>query len=909
MPVYRLIVWTLVLLASVPGRLVELRGDEHVEPLVIADNRPPVQMLVPGFSVSKLPVELTNINNLRYRSDGKLYALAYSGDVWVLSDSNGDGLEDTASRFFDSQGRLRGPIGMAVIPDGHALLEEAPPALRAQARGVVVASKGKVSALLDLDGDDRAEQERIIATGWTEIPQNVDAVGVAIHPDDGAIYFGLGCAAYNNAYLLDESGRSQFELSSERGTIQRIAPDLSQRTTVCTGVRFTIGMAFDGQGELLVTDQEGATWLPNGNPFDELLHIRPGRHYGFPPRHPRHLPHVFDEPSVYDYGPQHQSTCGMMFNLPLVPGGPTFGPAGWRGDAFVCGESRGKLYRTRLQRDAHGAYIAENHLIGCLELLTVDCCLTPQGDLLVCCHSGGPDWGTGPTGPGTIFRIRYDAPQLPQPVAVWSAGRQEVRVTFDRPLDPQDLTQLAPRCHLTYGEYVAAGDRFESIRPGYAVTQMQQTVPRYRLPVYTAGVTPDRRTLILSTAPHQSAVAYALTLPGMGRTSAVSTEDMLPQHPAIDLAYGLRGVWGTWEPREKGVEGWSGWLPHLDLTLAATFAADDAGFRRLRSVLEQPGTLTLTTQFDPRGLFRPVVQPGSKLDYDPVDDDWVRRSSLQFEGAAPFTVAAAGQQHPERSVETDGVHRLTVDVPQHDSPLLPLTVRLETGSRPASLAVFWSATLGDASVRTGPIALERMILPWGERGPRSESVPTLDNVRKLAGASPVRGRQVFFSEDAACFKCHRTHGEGGEIGPDLSNLPQRDYESVLRDISRPGFAIHPDYITYVAALHDGRVLTGAVRSDGDHLLIGDRNGQVVQVARADIASLQPSELSIMPEGVEERLGAERLADLLAFLLTTPPAAPAPASSEAAGSPAGGDTASRQAPPPVPPQPSGGIRTP
>ena len=25
------------------------------------------------------------------------------------------------------------------------------------------------------------------------------------------------------------------------------------------------------------TDQEGATWVPNGNPFDELLHIQTGK--------------------------------------------------------------------------------------------------------------------------------------------------------------------------------------------------------------------------------------------------------------------------------------------------------------------------------------------------------------------------------------------------------------------------------------------------------------------------------------------------------------------------------------------------------------------------------------------------------------------------------------------------------
>ena len=43
---------------------------------------------------------------------------------------------------------------------------------------------------------------------------------------------------------------------------------------------------------------------------------------------------MIDEPSVFDYGPQHQSTCGLNFNEP-VNGGPIFGPARWAGDALV----------------------------------------------------------------------------------------------------------------------------------------------------------------------------------------------------------------------------------------------------------------------------------------------------------------------------------------------------------------------------------------------------------------------------------------------------------------------------------------------------------------------------------------------------------------------------------------------
>src|SRR5262245_60122254 len=64
---------------------------------------PAVQMLMPGFVVRQLPVDLTNINNVRYRPDGKLAALAYNGDIFLLSDTDGDGLEDKVEQFWESK--------------------------------------------------------------------------------------------------------------------------------------------------------------------------------------------------------------------------------------------------------------------------------------------------------------------------------------------------------------------------------------------------------------------------------------------------------------------------------------------------------------------------------------------------------------------------------------------------------------------------------------------------------------------------------------------------------------------------------------------------------------------------------------------------------------------------------------
>src|SRR5262249_57147754 len=165
--------------------------------------------------------------------------------------------------------------------------------------------------------------EIVVASGWPETPHPVDALGVAFDLRDHAIFFGLGTPMFQDPYVLKGTDQPGYRLDGERGTIMRIAPDLKSRKIVATGIRFPVAVRFNSAGDLFCTDQEGATWLANGNPFDELLHIERARHYGFPPRHPKYLPAVIDGPSGFDYGPQNQSTCGLNSTNSATPRPPS----------------------------------------------------------------------------------------------------------------------------------------------------------------------------------------------------------------------------------------------------------------------------------------------------------------------------------------------------------------------------------------------------------------------------------------------------------------------------------------------------------------------------------------------------------------------------------------------------------
>lgn len=499
-----------------------------------------VRMLVPGFVLEELPVKLSNQNNLRFAPDGTLTSLGYDGRIWRLRDTDGDGLEDAATAFWD-QRTLSVPLGMCWSTGG-----------------LYVSSKGKVSLLKDLDGDGKADQEEIVATGWppTDVGSGgVDATAVTLDRD-GNVYFGLLVADYSNAYRLrkrkdlkpDEvewlkrqsrwrepsaadSGEDEFslyDLNSPRGTIQKWDPRTKRLSTVANGIRVPVGLAFNSAGDLFNTDQEGETWMPNGNPFDELNHIIPGQNYGFPPRHDQWLPGLVSEPPVVAFAPQHQSACGLLFNeprkashheretdiaLPAFPAQKLFGPPAWRGNALVAGQSRARLWRVELIKTASG-YVGRVQTIARVSMLTTDVAISPRGELYISCHSGSPDWGTGPQGVGKIFRISYNDKAAPIALLASPASATEVRVQFDKPLHP-DAAREAKNGTVEFGEYVSAGDRFEILKPPYGVVQQQDATPRGRLKIRAARLEDGGCTLVLDADPHPLSVRYAITLPGI----------------------------------------------------------------------------------------------------------------------------------------------------------------------------------------------------------------------------------------------------------------------------------------------------------------------------------------------------------------------------------------------------------
>jgi putative heme-binding domain-containing protein len=584
-----------------------------------------------------------------------------------------------------------------------------------------------------------------------------------------------------------------------------------------------------------VTDQEGATWCPDGNPLDELNHIIPGRNYGFPPRHEKYLPNLISEPPVVGFGPQHQSSCGFVFNE-SSSAQKRFGPAEWEGDALVAGQSRGKIWRVRLVKTA-GGYLGRETTIARLHLLTLDVAISPAGDLYVTCHSGEPDWGTGPKGEGKLFKISHTDPAAPQPTAVWAPAPQEVMVAFDRPIDAS-ATSLTEAIKIEFGDFVSAADRFETLKPSYKAVQGQEASARGKLRVVAARLSSDRRTLVLTTDPHPQSVSYALTLPG------IKAADTTAAPATVDLAYDLNGVEATWTGSGGDAPArWKGWLPHLNSDVNARFTAGSAEHERLAGLVRRPGRLQLRTQ---------VTLPTSD-------------ATLRLRSSVSFEVSIGARTQKALAVAAD---LFTAKIALNSDPQAQsLAIDLGTGSVAAPTLEATYSTDSDPTER--PVPFAALLLPWA--APHRVPPPLENETTDLAGGDFERGRALFYGSKLRCATCHQVRREGSTIGPDLSNLAHRDAASVLRDINEPSATINPDYVAYVGQLRTGGGFTGFVRAqDADTLRIAGMDGKEQIVRRTDVTDLRPSPVSLMPPGLVAGCNESEIRDLLLFLTNEPP---------------------------------------
>ena len=108
------------------------------------------------------------------------------------------------------------------------------------------------------------------------------------------------------------------------------------------------------------------------------------------------------------------------------------------------------------------------------------------------------------------------------------------------------------------------------------------------------------------------------------------------------------------------------------------------------------------------------------------------------------------------------------------------------------------------------------------------------------------------------------------MGPDLSGIRNQPADALLLHILVPNYEVVPGYQAVTITTRDNRSITGRITTETDNSLsLSTMFGTDETILRSGIASLVASSLSLMPDGLEQTMTKNDLADLIAYLKSVP----------------------------------------
>ena len=377
--------------------------------------------VVPGFDAVQLPLPRDEMPTALAWHGGELIVGSLKGRVCRAIDLDRDGLAETWQAISDD---FPAPYGLASHGEEIDVLVKF---------GLVRLTKPEDPAL--------PWSWRVVADGWGYTADYHDwAVGL---PKDKA----------NNYFVALPCQQDDRTPSSARlrGTIQKLIPQSPtsehpreyRLETFAAGQRFPMGIAFNREGDLFATDNQG-----NYNPFNELNHLQLGKRYGFINKlevKPGFNPPL-ESPAVNLPHPWTRSVNGICFlnTPPTAESSAGFGP--YEGHLVGCEYNGLSLIRMSLEM-VDGVYQGAAYLFSkppengepTFEGPVV-CEVSPAGDLTVGnIHDSG--WGGGQN-TGSIVRLTPNG-RWPLGIATVSATEEGLSIQFTGEIDPAAASQTA----------------------------------------------------------------------------------------------------------------------------------------------------------------------------------------------------------------------------------------------------------------------------------------------------------------------------------------------------------------------------------------------------------------------------------------------------------------------------------
>lgn len=221
-----------------------------------------------------------------------------------------------------------------------------------------------------------------------------------------------------------------------------------------------------------------------------------------------------------------------------------------------------------------------------------------------------------------------------------------------------------------------------------------------------------------------------------------------------------------------------------------------------------------------------------------------------------------------------------------DLILLPSLVDAFKGSKDEQVGIALVSALEKSKDRLDNLSEEDMktLLASFPGSVQKAAVPIMENLKarhaerlsklkeyeaKLSKGDVGEGRKIFFGK-GTCFGCHAVGSEGGNFGPDLTNIGEiRSKHDMLEAILYPSASFAREYETS-RIVTKGDTYTGIIAEQmSDAILVTVGPGPGIRIPRSEIVSIEPHTVSMMPPGLNQHLTDKEVSDLMAFMEALP----------------------------------------
>jgi putative heme-binding domain-containing protein len=124
-----------------------------------------------------------------------------------------------------------------------------------------------------------------------------------------------------------------------------------------------------------------------------------------------------------------------------------------------------------------------------------------------------------------------------------------------------------------------------------------------------------------------------------------------------------------------------------------------------------------------------------------------------------------------------------------------------------------------------------------------------------------------------CFICHKLHGEGADIGPDLTGVGRSSLDALLANVINPNEIIGAGYEQVEVETHDDQFFSGRMTENtANHVKLVVAGPSETVIDKSQVKTLTVTEFSAMPEGLEQMPDAD-LRNLIWYILAPPQEGP------------------------------------